>query len=92
MDFEGSYKALLSHKYFNLHIFDNETAVLLNCFEICTEMHFVYLFFLNHFFLYFFCLIFEEKYFSGYVLLTDQILLSGDIGKHVYCNCLFGRF
>ena len=31
----------------DLHIFDKETAALLNFFEICTEMHFVSLFFLN---------------------------------------------
>ena len=32
---------------FDLHIFENETATLLNFFEICTDMHFVSLFFLN---------------------------------------------
>ena len=32
---------------FELHIFDNETAALLNLFEICTKMHFVSLFFLK---------------------------------------------
>ena len=32
---------------FDLHVFDNETAVVLNIFEICTEMHFVSLFFLK---------------------------------------------
>ena len=32
---------------FDLHIFDKETAALLNFFEICTEKHFVSLFFLN---------------------------------------------
>ena len=32
---------------FDLHIFDSETATLLNFFEICPEMHFVSLFFLN---------------------------------------------
>ena len=32
---------------FDLHIFDIGTATLLNFFEICTEMHFVSLFFLN---------------------------------------------
>ena len=32
---------------FDLHTFENETATLLNYFEICTDMHFVSLFFLN---------------------------------------------
>ena len=32
---------------FDLHTFDNETTALLKFFEICTEMHFVSLFFLN---------------------------------------------
>ena len=32
---------------FNLHIFHKEAAALLNFFEICTEMHFGSLFFLN---------------------------------------------
>ena len=32
---------------FDLCIFDNKTADLLIFFEICTEMHFVSLFFLN---------------------------------------------
>ena len=32
---------------FDLHTFGNETQVLLKFFEICTEMHFVSLFFLN---------------------------------------------
>ena len=32
---------------FDLHIFDNKTAALLFFFEICTDMHFVSLFFLN---------------------------------------------
>ena len=32
---------------FDLRIFNKETAVLLNYFEICTVMHFVSLFFLN---------------------------------------------
>ena len=32
---------------FDLHVFGKETAVLLTFFEICTEMHFVSLFFLN---------------------------------------------
>ena len=32
---------------FDLHIFDKETAALLHFFEICTEMHFVSLFFLS---------------------------------------------
>ena len=31
----------------DLHIFENETATLLNFFEISTDMHFVSLFFLN---------------------------------------------
>ena len=42
-----------------------------------------------------FCMIFEEKYFSCYSLLTDQMSLSGclfwDIGQHMYCNCLLTR-
>ena len=42
-----------------------------------------------------FCMIFEEKHFSCYSLLTDQMSLSGclfwDIGQHVYCNCLLTR-
>ena len=38
-------------------------------------------------------LIFEEKYFSRHILLTDQIALSGclyswDIEQYVRCNCL----
>ena len=33
--------------YFITNIFDNKTADLLIFFEICTEMHFVSLFFLN---------------------------------------------
>ena len=32
---------------FDLHIFDNETAAILNLFEICTEMYFASLFFLK---------------------------------------------
>ena len=28
----------------DLHIFDNETTALLNIFEICTDMHFLYFF------------------------------------------------
>ena len=32
---------------FDLNIFDNETVAFLNLFEICTEMHFVSLFFLK---------------------------------------------
>ena len=32
---------------FDLHIFDKETAAFLNFFEVCTEVHFVSLFFLN---------------------------------------------
>ena len=32
---------------FDLYIFDEETAALLNFFKICTEKHFVFLFFLN---------------------------------------------
>ena len=32
---------------FDLHTFDNETTTLLKYFQICTEMHFVSLFFLN---------------------------------------------
>ena len=32
---------------FDLDTFDNERTALLNFFEICTEMHFVSLFFLN---------------------------------------------
>ena len=32
---------------FDLHIFENEAAVLLICFSICTDMHFASLFFLN---------------------------------------------
>ena len=32
---------------FDLHTFDNETTALLKFFEICTEIHFVFLFFLN---------------------------------------------
>ena len=34
-------------KIFDLHAYDNETTALLNFFEICTEMNFVSLFFLN---------------------------------------------
>ena len=40
-------------------------------------------------------MIFEEKYSSQYILLTDQILLplitftSSDNGQYVYCNYLF---
>ena len=30
---------------FNLHTFENETTTLLKCFEISTEMHFVFIFF-----------------------------------------------
>ena len=47
MDFEGSQEILLRHNIFDLHIFNNETAALLNLFEICMEMHFVSLFFLK---------------------------------------------
>ena len=32
---------------FDLHTFDNETTAFLNFFEICTEMHFVSLCYLN---------------------------------------------
>ena len=32
---------------FDLHIFDNKTAALLYFFDICTDVHFVSLFFLN---------------------------------------------
>ena len=32
---------------YDLHIFDNETMTLLKHFEICTEMYFVSLYFLN---------------------------------------------
>ena len=43
-----------------------------------------------------FCIIFEKKYFSCYVLLIDQVSLPGclsswEIGKYVYCNCLLTR-
>ena len=44
-----------------------------------------------------FCKIFEEEYFSGYVLLTDRILLSDCLFSlrcwaiYMYCNCLFSR-
>ena len=43
------------------------------------------------------CIIFKEKYFSGYILLTDPIPLSAClyfiryIGQYVYCNCLLTR-
>ena len=41
-----------------------------------------------------FCMIFEEKYSSHYILLTGQMSLSGclsswDIGQYMYCNCFF---
>ena len=42
-----------------------------------------------------FCMIFEEKYFSCSILLTDQIFLSGSlyfVGQYVYCNCLLTCF
>ena len=43
-----------------------------------------------------FYIIFEEKYFSCYILLNDQIsflvaFTSCDIGKYAYCNCLITR-
>ena len=47
MDFEGSYKFYYVTNIFDLHTFDNGTTVLLNFFEISTEMYFVSLFFLN---------------------------------------------
>ena len=37
----------ISQIFFDLHIVDNETAALLNFFEICTDMHFLSLFFLS---------------------------------------------
>ena len=33
--------------FFNLYIFDNETMALSKIFQISTEMHFVFLFFVN---------------------------------------------
>ena len=44
-----------------------------------------------------FCKIFEEEYFSSYILLTDRILLSDCLfflrcwAIYMYCNCLFSR-
>ena len=42
-----------------------------------------------------FWIIFEEKYFSCYILLIGQVSLSGftswDIEQYVYCNCLLTR-
>ena len=47
MDFEGSWFYYVIN-IFDLLIFDNETAALLNIFEICTtKIHFVSLFFLK---------------------------------------------
>ena len=46
IDFDGSYVVLLRHKFW-LTYFDNETAALLKISEICKEMHFDSLFFLN---------------------------------------------
>ena len=46
MGFKGSHEVLLRHKY-DLQIFDKETTVLLKFLEICTEMRFVSLFYLN---------------------------------------------
>ena len=37
----------ISQIFFDLHIVDKETAALLNFFEMCTDMHFLSLFFLN---------------------------------------------
>ena len=37
----------ISQIFFDLHLVDNETAALLNFFEICTDMHFLSLFFLS---------------------------------------------
>ena len=47
MDFECTQEVLIRHKYFQSTRFYKETTALLNFFEICTEMHFVSLFFLN---------------------------------------------
>ena len=43
----NGFRVFLGSSNLDLHIFDKETAALLNFFEICTEMHFVSLFFLN---------------------------------------------
>ena len=43
------------------------------------------------------CMIFQEKCFSSYMLLADQISLPDclyflrDIGQYVYCDCLLSR-
>ena len=42
----NGFRVFLGSSNLDLHIFDKETAALLNFFEICTEMHFVSLFFL----------------------------------------------
>ena len=47
MDFDCTQEVLIRHKYFQSTRFYKETTALLNFFEICTEMHFVSLFFLN---------------------------------------------
>ena len=47
IDFESSWEVLHVINIFALHIFDNETTAIINLFEICTEMHFVSLFFLK---------------------------------------------
>ena len=43
-----------------------------------------------------FCIIFQEKYLIRYVILIDQVSLSGcrnlwNIGQDVYCSCLLTR-
>ena len=47
VDFKVLMKFYYVTNIFDLHIFDNEMAVLLKCFETCMETHFVSLFFLN---------------------------------------------
>ena len=47
IDFEGSYEVLYVTNIFDLPTFDNETTTFLIFFLISTEMHFVFLFFLN---------------------------------------------
>ena len=46
IDFDGSYVVLLRHKFW-LTYFDNETAAILKFSEICKEMYFDSLLFLN---------------------------------------------
>ena len=94
MDFESSNEVLLRHNYFDVQIFDNETTALLNIFEICTEMCFVSIFFLNERNITISLLIiatFKEYCFAWYVKLSSRSIIKSFL-NYMPPNMLFRFF